>query len=163
MLIYYLPAATTLKVLRTNTAGDLVGLVAESLEGLNIIQAMGKTNYFVETAMIRNNHHHATVFTAESLNLWLAHWCDLYGAIMVLAVACFAVGMATDLGASKVGLAFSNTIQMLVFYTWTVRFIADALFNMASVEKMVSLSLINFVPVSYGIYILLIVFTIVTR
>ncbi len=84
----------------------------------------------------RNNLHHRTVFTGETLNLWLAHWCDLYGAILVLAVSCFAVGLADDLGAATVGLAFSNTIQMLVFYTWSVRFIAETLFSLAAVEKL---------------------------
>jgi len=56
----------------------------------------------------------------------------------VLAVSCFAVSMAESLGVAKVGLAFSNTIQLLVFYTWTVRFIAETLFSMSAVEKLVS-------------------------
>uniref|UniRef100_A0A7S0R9V8 Uncharacterized protein n=1 Tax=Chlamydomonas leiostraca TaxID=1034604 RepID=A0A7S0R9V8_9CHLO len=135
MLAFYLPAATKLKVHRTTTGGALVGLVAETLEGLSVVQAFGKTDYFVETAVSRNDAHNAAVFTGESLNLWLAHWCDLYGAILVLAVSCFAVGMADNLGAATVGLAFSNTIQMLVFYTWSVRFLAETLFAMSSVEK----------------------------
>eukprot|EP00798_Chlamydomonas_sp_ICE-L_P026578 gene26578-18344_t len=136
MLFYYLPAATRLKALRTKTASELVGLVAETLEGLNVIQAFGKNEYFVATAAVRSDAHHSTVFTGESLNLWLAHYCDLYGAILVLAVSCFAVSMAETLGVAKVGLAFSNTIQLLVFYTWTVRFIAETLFSMSSVEKL---------------------------
>ena len=40
-----------------------------------------------------NDKHHRTVYTGDNLNLWLAHRCDFYGAIMVLAVSCFAVGM----------------------------------------------------------------------
>ncbi|KAJ9527211.1 hypothetical protein QJQ45_025467 [Haematococcus lacustris] len=135
MLVFYLPAATKLKGHRTSTAGALVGLVAETLEGLSVIQAFNKTEYFIQTAIQRNDVHHAAVFTGESLNLWLAHWCDLYGAILVLAVSCFAVGLAEELGAATVGLAFSNTIQMLVFYTWSVRFMAESLFNLAAVEK----------------------------
>ncbi|KAJ9510651.1 hypothetical protein QJQ45_027539, partial [Haematococcus lacustris] len=135
MLVFYLPAATKLKAHRTTTGGALVGLVAETLEGLSVIQAFNKTEFFIQTAIQRNDVHHATVFTGESLNLWLAHWCDLYGAILVLAVSCFAVGLAEELGAATVGLAFSNTIQMLVFYTWSVRFLAESLFNLAAVEK----------------------------
>ena len=114
MLAFYLPAASKLKAHRNTTGGNLVGLVAETLEGLSVVQAFGKTEYFVQTAIQRNDAHHRAVFTGESLNLWLAHWCDLYGAILVLAVSCFAVGLAEDLGAATVGLAFSNTIQMLV-------------------------------------------------
>ncbi len=53
MLAFYLPAATKLKALRTTSAGALVGLVAETLEGLNVVQAFNKTNYFVQTSILR--------------------------------------------------------------------------------------------------------------
>lgn len=42
MLALYLPAATHLKKLRMGTAGDLVTLIAESLDGLPVIQAFAK-------------------------------------------------------------------------------------------------------------------------
>eukprot|EP00775_Hariotina_reticulata_P004687 gene4687-4939_t len=135
MLIFYLPAATTLKRQKVETAGDLIGLVAETLEGLPIITAFNQNKYFLATAANKIDEHHRAVFNAESLNLWLAFYCDLYGAILVFAVSIFAVTMRTVLGASTVGLAFSNTIQMLVFYTWSVRNMADAISLLASTEK----------------------------
>lgn len=55
--------------------------------------------------------HHRTIYTADSLNLWVSFYCDFYGAVMLAAVCLFAVGMK-DRGASVVGLAFSNTIQV---------------------------------------------------
>lgn len=42
MLFAYLPTATQLKHLRNDTAGQLVTLVAEALEGLTVIQAFDK-------------------------------------------------------------------------------------------------------------------------
>eukprot|EP00878_Enallax_costatus_P000230 GHUV01000294.1.p1 GENE.GHUV01000294.1~~GHUV01000294.1.p1 ORF type:complete len:1290 (+),score=442.33 GHUV01000294.1:122-3991(+) len=135
MLYFYLPAATTLKKQKVETAGDLVGLVAETLEGLPIIGAFGQNKYFVATAGNKIDEHHRALFNGESLNLWLAFYCDLYGAILVLAVSMFAVVMRKELGAAAVGLAFSNCIQMLVFYTWTVRSLADAISLMSSTEK----------------------------
>ncbi len=42
MLFAYLPTATQLKHLRNETAGQLVTLVAEALEGLTVIQAFDK-------------------------------------------------------------------------------------------------------------------------
>jgi hypothetical protein len=42
MLIFYLPAATKLKKHKADSAGTLVGLVAETLEGLNVINAYGE-------------------------------------------------------------------------------------------------------------------------
>ncbi len=38
------------------------------------------------------------------------------------------------------GLAFSNIIQMLVFYTWVVRFIAESISLFNSVEGMAYLA-----------------------
>jgi ABC-type multidrug transport system fused ATPase/permease subunit len=93
-------------------AGDLIGLVAETLEGLPIITAFGQNKYFIATAANKIDEHHRALFNGESLNLWLAFYCDLYGAILVLAVCIFAVLMRTQLGAAAVGLAFSNTIQV---------------------------------------------------
>jgi ATP-binding cassette subfamily C (CFTR/MRP) protein 1 len=46
MLSLYLPAATHLKKLRMGTAGDLVTLVSEALDGLGVIQAYNKQAYF---------------------------------------------------------------------------------------------------------------------
>uniref|UniRef100_A0A383VW30 Uncharacterized protein n=1 Tax=Tetradesmus obliquus TaxID=3088 RepID=A0A383VW30_TETOB len=135
MLYFYLPAATTLKKQKTETAGELVGLVAETLDGLPIITAFGQNKYFIATAANKIDEHHRALFNGESLNLWLAFYCDLYGAILVLAVCIFAVTQRVQLGAAAVGLAFSNTIQMLVFYTWTVRNLADTISLFASSEK----------------------------
>lgn len=109
--------------------------MAETLEGLSVIHAFGQNKYFVCTAAYKTDQHHRALFNGESLNLWLAFYCDLYGAILVFAVGIFAVVQRQVLGASAVGLAFSNTIQMLVFYTWTVRNAADTISLMASTEK----------------------------
>jgi hypothetical protein len=93
-------------------AGDLVGLVAETLEGLPIVTAFAQNKYFIATASNKIDEHHRALFNGESLNLWLAFYCDLYGAILVLAVCIFAVVMKDILGPAAVGLAFSNTIQV---------------------------------------------------
>ncbi|GIL86269.1 hypothetical protein Vretimale_13733 [Volvox reticuliferus] len=144
MLSIYLPAATALKKARAVSGGLLVGLVAEVLEGLNVVQAFSKQEYFIEEAARRTDVTNAAVFNAESLNLWLAFWCDLIGAALVGVVSAFAVGMKDTLGAATVGLAFSNIIQMLVFYTWVVRFIAESISLFNSVEGMAWLA--DYVP-----------------
>jgi hypothetical protein len=57
-----------------------------------------------------------------------------------LGVAMFAVFMRDVYDASTAGLAFSNTIQMLVFYTWVVRFLAETISYWGSVEAAVGLA-----------------------
>lgn len=136
MLFLYIPAATHLKKLRMGTAGDLVTLIAESLDGLGVIQAYNQQPYFVHTTRTAIDDAHRALFGAETLNLWLAFFCDFYGAVMVLSVACLGMGMWSDLGSSSVGLAFSQSIQMLVFYTWSVRLLAESLGLFGSVEKL---------------------------
>ena len=48
MLYLYLPAATKVKTLRASSAGALVGLSAETLEGLKVVQAFSHQPHFVE-------------------------------------------------------------------------------------------------------------------
>jgi ATP-binding cassette, subfamily C (CFTR/MRP), member 1 len=134
-LFVYLPAATALKKHRAETAGDLVGLVAETLEGLPIINAFAQRQYFLDTAEYRIDLHHKAIYNAESLSLWLAFYCDLFGAILVLAVCSFSMAQRATLGASAVGLAFSNVIQLLVFFSWTIRSVADGISYMGATEK----------------------------
>ncbi|GBF87685.1 hypothetical protein Rsub_00396 [Raphidocelis subcapitata] len=136
MLMLYLPAATHLKKLRLNTSGDLVTLIAEALDGLPVIQAYGRQPYFTHITSEHVDDAHRALFASECLNLWLAFFCDLYGAIMVLAVACFGIGQWRTLGSSNVGLAFSQSIQMLVFYTGSIRLLADCIGLFGSVEKL---------------------------
>jgi ABC-type multidrug transport system fused ATPase/permease subunit len=93
MLAIYLPAATALKKARNVSGGMLVGLVAEVLEGLNVVQAFNKQDYFISDAARRCDHTNSAVFNAEALNLWLAFWCDLIGACLVGVVSAFAVAL----------------------------------------------------------------------
>ena len=139
MLKLYLPAATQIKKMRVETAGGLVGLTAEVLEGLNLIQAYSHEQHFVQEFTKLTDRNHTALFNAESLNLWISFYCDFYGAIMLVAVCMFAV-VEKDRGAPVVGLAFSNTIQLLVFYTWTVRLITDAISLSAAIEQLTWLS-----------------------
>ena len=51
---------------------------------------------------------------------------------------------ADQFGAAVIGLSFSNIIQMLVFYTWVVRFMAETISLFASVEGIAFLA--TYVP-----------------
>jgi ATP-binding cassette, subfamily C (CFTR/MRP), member 1 len=136
----YLPAATQLKFLTAETNGALTGLVSEALEGLDVIQAYKKQNYFIHESESRLNLYHRFFFNSECLNLWLAFYCDFFGAVLVLAVSMFAVFMKDEYKPADVGLAFSNVIQMLVFYTWVIRFLADTISYWGSMERISGLA-----------------------
>lgn len=62
--------------------------------------------------MHRINVHHLALFNTEQCHLWLAFWCDLFGAIMVVATCLLSVGLKDQVESAAVGLAISNTIQV---------------------------------------------------
>jgi ATP-binding cassette, subfamily C (CFTR/MRP), member 1 len=148
--LYSCSSAHLLLIPRMGAAGDLVTLVSESLDGLVTIQAYNKQGYFESVTSDYIDLATRTVFGSESLNLWLAFFCDFFGAALVLAVAAFGVGQWKTLGSSAVGLAFSQSIQMLVFYTWSIRLLADSIGLFGSVEKLSWLA--NHTPQVYMMY-----------
>jgi hypothetical protein len=56
--------------------------------------------------------HHLALFNTEQTHLWLAFWCDFFGAVLVVATCLFSVAFSETLGAPNVGLAISNSIQV---------------------------------------------------
>jgi len=61
--------------------------------------------------------------------------CDLLGAILVVVTCLLSVALREELGAAAVGLAISNSIQVLVFFTWVVRGVADSVSRFDAVER----------------------------
>ncbi|EFJ46358.1 ABC transporter [Volvox carteri f. nagariensis] len=131
----YLPAATILKRWAGETASMVFVHVDESLQGMEVIKAFDAENYFVQENIRRINVHHLALFNTEQCHLWLAFWCDFYGAIMVVATCLLSVAYKEQVGAAAVGLAISNTIQVLVFFTWVVRGAADTVSMWDAVER----------------------------
>ncbi|KXZ48458.1 hypothetical protein GPECTOR_27g628 [Gonium pectorale] len=131
----YLPAATILKRWAGDTASMVFVHVDESLHGMEVIKAFDAENYFLQENIRRINVHHLALFNTEQCHLWLAFWCDFYGAVMVVATCLLSVAYKDEVGAAAVGLAISNTIQVLVFFTWVVRGAADTVSMWDAVER----------------------------
>lgn len=135
MQFLYLPAATTLKRWAGETASAAFVHVDESLHGADVVRAFGAVEHFAQEAVARLNRHHLALFNTEQAHLWLAFWCDFFGAGLVVATALMAVAFSEQLGGANVGLAISNSIQVLVFFTWVVRGVADAVSMWDAVER----------------------------
>jgi ABC-type multidrug transport system fused ATPase/permease subunit len=138
VLRLYLPAATTMKRWAGETASAVFVHVDETLQGMDVVRAFGCVDHFVQENVERINRHGLALFGTEQCHLWLAFWCDLLGAVLVVATCLLAVGFADQLGAASVGLAISNSIQVLVFFTWVVRGVADVVSMWDAVEKVAS-------------------------
>lgn len=64
------------------------------------------------------DHHHAALFTLEELQLWLAHRLDWIASLLVLLTALLCVLNRDSVAPAATGLAISNSLQALVFFTW---------------------------------------------
>lgn len=112
MQFIYLPSATVLKRWAGETASSVFVHVDESLQGMDVIRAFNAVSYFIQENVNLVNRHHLALFNTEQTHLWLAFWCDFFGAILVVATCLFSVGLSEQLGAANVGLAISNSIQV---------------------------------------------------
>lgn len=63
-LLVYLPCATQLKFLTADSNGAVTGLVSEALEGLDVIQAYQKREYFIAESEKRVNLYHRYFFNS---------------------------------------------------------------------------------------------------
>lgn len=131
----YLPAATVLKRWSGETATSVFVHVDETLSGIDVIRAFDAVGYFMQENVQRINLHHLAMFNTEMTHLFLAFWCDLLGAILVVVTCLLSVALREELGAAAVGLAISNSIQVLVFFTWVVRGVADSVSRFDAVER----------------------------
>ena len=58
--------------------------------------------------------------------------------MLVVSTSLLSVAFSETLGGSNVGLAISNSIQQLVFFTWVVRGVADTVSMWDAVERVTS-------------------------
>src|SRR3546814_3063354 len=76
------------------------------------------------------------MFHLDQLSLWLAFRLDLMGSFLAFATALLSVTLAGDtINGASAGLIISNSIQALVFYTWTIRGVADVASQLGAIER----------------------------
>lgn len=134
MVRYYVTAAMKLRLMVNTSTSPVFSHLSESLRGIVVVRAFNVVPIFESDNVDMINENHKAVHYLDCLSLWLAFRLDIMGSLLVFATALFSVS-DKDILASTAGLAVSNSLQALIFYTWMVRGIADiaALFN--SVER----------------------------
>lgn len=96
------PAACHAELLTT------LACISQLVQPLSALHA----NKTPQENVARLNRHHLALFNTEQTHLWLAFWCDFFGAVLVVATCLFSVAFSQSLGAPNVGLAISNSIQV---------------------------------------------------
>jgi len=133
--LFYIKTAIRVKILVSNSAAPVMDLVSETLDGISVIRAFSAQAFFRYDCLLRLDRNHVAMFTQDQLQLWLAFHVDFIGALLVFLTALYCFLARNDIDSSAAGLAISNSIQKLIFFSWMVRGTADSLSLFNSVDR----------------------------
>eukprot|EP00455_Lapot_gusevi_P029933 TRINITY_DN320_c0_g1_i11.p1 TRINITY_DN320_c0_g1~~TRINITY_DN320_c0_g1_i11.p1 ORF type:complete len:1420 (+),score=463.73 TRINITY_DN320_c0_g1_i11:117-4376(+) len=137
LLAFYMTTAARLKQLVSQTSSPVLSHAAESVDGIAVVRAFDAEARFARESIQLLDAHQTALFSLEENQGWLAFRLDFIASLLVFATAILCVSDRT-VPAASTGLAISNSLQALVFFTWVVRGLADtaSLFN--SVQRIQS-------------------------
>ncbi|KAI8802733.1 P-loop containing nucleoside triphosphate hydrolase protein [Cladochytrium replicatum] len=145
--IQYLPTASASKAMVGETSNDLIAHVAETISGLPTIRAFGAQSIFIDRFNILLARFQRNTLYMEAGKLWISFRCDIIAAALSYATALFSLifgvvkfGDATKpmLIPSDAGLAISNAIQMLLFFSLVVKGLADVKAQWSAFDRIYS-------------------------
>lgn len=135
---YFIKCSRKLKTIAASTNSPIFAHLSETIQGISIVRAYRAQERMILQTQQRVDRNHKALFNLEHLQMWLAFRLDVIGSLLVVATALFCVGLRFDIAGSATGLAISNSIQKLVFFTLFVRGTSDALSHVTSVQRIVN-------------------------
>ncbi|KAI8799922.1 P-loop containing nucleoside triphosphate hydrolase protein [Cladochytrium replicatum] len=145
--IQYLPTASASKAMVGETSNDLIAHVTEAISGLPTLRAFGAQSIFIDRFNILLARFQRNTLYMEAGKLWISFRCDIIAAALSYATAIFSLifgvvkfGDATKppLIPSDAGLAISNAIQMLLFFSLVVKGLADVKAQWSAFDRIYS-------------------------
>jgi ABC-type multidrug transport system fused ATPase/permease subunit len=112
---------------------DLFHHLSDSLEGVKVLRSAEKIAWSIEILADSFKQSRVCTVASEECTLWLMRRADAMGVVLSF-LACI-LSIVQGLGASPRGLAISNSLQILVFYSWTMRNLAAAIYSSGSVDR----------------------------
>ncbi|KAF7773337.1 hypothetical protein Agabi119p4_5504 [Agaricus bisporus var. burnettii] len=137
---YYRAGAREVKRLDAMLRSLLYAHFSESLTGLSTIRSYRETPRFLRENKYYLDLENRALFLVVTNQRWLAVRLDFCGAIMVLAVAIFAVVGASGMSPAEVGLVLTYTTTLTQLCGLLTRQSADVENYMNSVERVVHYS-----------------------
>eukprot|EP01125_Pyxidicula_operculata_P021880 TRINITY_DN8721_c0_g1_i1.p1 TRINITY_DN8721_c0_g1~~TRINITY_DN8721_c0_g1_i1.p1 ORF type:complete len:1258 (+),score=294.88 TRINITY_DN8721_c0_g1_i1:29-3775(+) len=122
------------KDLVASSNGPIFAHVGETLHGISVVRAFGTIDQFRDLFYKRLNKNHSARFHLDHANLWISFFLDLLGSLLVYATVLFVVG-DKSIPSSAAGLAISNSIQMLVFFSLLVRDFNDIQSEISAISR----------------------------
>ncbi|KAJ7678473.1 ABC protein [Mycena rosella] len=143
---FYRASARELKRLDAMLRSVLYAHLSESLTGLPTIRSYGEIPRFIESNKYYIDLENRALFLTVTNQRWLAIRLDVCGAVMVFAVAIFAVVGVTGISPAQIGLVLTYTTQLTQMCSMVTRQSAELENYMNSVERVVHYSRTDVIP-----------------
>ncbi len=115
------------------TNDEVFFTLSDSLEGVKVLRTANETTWSIDLLTEAFKNARVSTVANENCTLWLARRADAMGVALsfLTCILCITLKVA----AGPKGLAISNSLQILVFYSWMMKNVAAAIYSSGSVDR----------------------------
>jgi ABC-type multidrug transport system fused ATPase/permease subunit len=107
--------------------------LSDSLEGVKVLRTADQTIWSIDLLTEAFKNSRVCTVANEECTLWLARRADAMGVALSFLTCILCIVL--KLPAGPKGLAISNSLQILVFYSWMMKNVAAAIYSSGSVDR----------------------------
>jgi len=107
--------------------------LSDSLEGVKVLRTADQTIWSIDLLTEAFKNSRVSTVANEECTLWLARRADAMGVALSFLTCILCIVL--KLPAEPKGLAISNSLQILVFYSWMMKNVAAAIYSSGSVDR----------------------------
>jgi ABC-type multidrug transport system fused ATPase/permease subunit len=115
------------------TNDEVFHTLSDSLEGVKILRTANETTWSIDLLTEAFKNSRVSTVANEECTLWLARRADAMGVALSFLTCILCVVLKVAPGPK--GLAISNSLQILVFYSWMMKNVAAAIYSSGSVDR----------------------------
>ena len=115
------------------TNDEVFHTLSDSLEGVKILRTANETTWSIDLLTEAFKNSRVSTVANEECTLWLVRRADAMGVALSFLTCILCVVLKVAPGPK--GLAISNSLQILVFYSWMMKNVAAAIYSSGSVDR----------------------------
>jgi len=112
---------------------DVFHTLSDSLEGVKVLRTANETTWSIDLLTEAFKASRVSTVANEKCTLWLTRRADCMGVVLSFLTCLLCVVL--EIAPAARGLAISNSLQILVFYSWMMRNVSAAIYSSGSVDR----------------------------
>jgi ATP-binding cassette subfamily C (CFTR/MRP) protein 1 len=115
------------------TNDEVFHTLSDSLEGVKVLRTANETTWSIDLLTEAFKNARVSTVANEDCTLWLVRRADAMGVALSFLTCILCISLKVAAGPK--GLAISNSLQILVFYSWMMKNVAAAIYSSGSVDR----------------------------